>query len=270
MTAMDGKDLKEQDPTTRFSDRVDAYIKYRPGYPDGLIASLHDLIGLEKGSVVADIGSGTGISSEIFLRHGMTVYGVEPNAAMRRGAEEYLAGFEDFHSINAQAEETALPDQSVDLIAAGQAFHWFDREAAKEEWRRILKPQGHVILFWNSRRTHGTPFLEAYEEMLLQFGTDYRQVNHQNISDEEIVRFFHPNVVQTLRLYNEQLLDPDGLRGRLESSSYIPRPGHPDYMPMVGRLSEIFAEFQQENTVRIEYDLVAYISNFNPKPKSDP
>ncbi|MGE3800454.1 MAG: class I SAM-dependent methyltransferase [Candidatus Kapaibacterium sp.] len=252
--------FERKDSTTRFSDRVEAYIKYRPGYPDGLIASLHDLIGLNEESVVADIGSGTGISSELFLRNGMTVYGVEPNDGMREAAERLLSQFDQFHSVVGTAEVTTLPDESVDVIAAGQAFHWFDRDGVKEEWRRILKSGGNVLLFWNSRRTDSSPFLQAYEEMLLTFGTDYQQINHQNISDEDLLRFFHPMPVQKLRLYNEQQVDFDGLRGRLESSSYVPSADHPDYEPMIDRLSEIFAEYQLNGTVCIEYDLEVFVS----------
>ncbi|MCB0711452.1 MAG: class I SAM-dependent methyltransferase [Ignavibacteriae bacterium] len=253
--------FERKDSTTRFSDRVEAYIKYRPGYPDGLIASLHDLIGLNEESVIADIGSGTGISSELFLRNGMAVYGVEPNDGMREAAERLLNQFDQFRSVNGTAEATTLQDNSVDLIVAAQAFHWFDREAVKEEWQRILKPGGSVLLFWNSRRTDSSPFLQAYEEMLLTFGTDYQQINHQNISDEDILQFFYPMLVQKLRLYNEQQVDFDGLRGRLESSSYAPSADHPDYKPMIDRLSEIFAEYRQDGFVCIEYDLEVFISS---------
>ena len=259
---MSTTDSEPRDSTTRFSDRVDAYIQYRPGYPDGLIASLHDLIGLDQQSMVADIGSGTGISSDLFLRHGITVYGVEPNKEMREAAERLLHHYENFHSLDGTAERTTLPDQSVDVIAAGQAFHWFDQEAVGKEWRRILKPGGHVLIFWNSRRTDSTPFLRSYEDLLIQYGTDYQEINHQNIEDEDIVRFFHPCDVRKLQLYNEQQVDFEGLRGRLESSSYAPTRDHPNYQPMIERLSEIFAEHREEGTVCIEYDLVVYIGCF--------
>ena len=195
------------DSTQRFTDRVEAYIHYRPGYPDALIDLLHSEIGLSEESVVADLGSGTGISSALFLQYGMTVYGVEPNDAMREAAERTLDGYEHFHSVAGTAETTGLSANSVDAVIAGQAFHWFDRERARREFLRILKPQGHVVLFWNSRRTAGSPFLEAYEGLLQRFGTDYNQINHQNIDDKVIAEFFRPDVFEKRTLYNEQVVD---------------------------------------------------------------
>ena len=261
----------ESDPhsaTTRFTDRVDAYTRYRPGYPDLLIDEIRSVISMSDGSVVADIGSGTGLSSELFLRHGMTVYGVEPNEAMRRAGEEYLKKYDRFHSVDGTAEATTLAEGSVDLVAAGQAFHWFDRAAVKREWQRILKPEGHVLLFWNSRRTGSTPFLREYEKMLHEYGTDYRAINHQNISDEEIAEFFRPTTPHRIELYNRQVFDCDGVRGRLESSSYAPAPGHPDYEPMIERLREIVEEHGEAGMVTIEYDLVAWLGRISERGHS--
>ena len=106
--------------TTRFSDRVAYYIKYRPGYPAKVITLLNREIGLSPATVIADIGSGTGISSELFLKNGNRVFGVEPNQPMREAAESRLAGYDAFISINGTAEATTLPDASVDLVTAGQ------------------------------------------------------------------------------------------------------------------------------------------------------
>lgn len=251
--------------TTRFTDRVDAYTRYRPGYPDLLIDEIRSVISMSDWSVVADIGSGTGLSSELFLRHGMTVYGVEPNGAMRRAGEEYLKKYDRFHSVDGTAEATTLADGSVHLVATGQAFHWFDRAAVKREWQRILKPEGHVLLFWNSRRTGSTPFLREYEKMLHEYGTDYREINHQNISDDEVAEFFSPTTPHRIELYNEQLFDFEGIRGRLESSSYAPAPGHPDYEPMIERLRQIVEEYGEDGMVRVEYDLVAWLGRISER-----
>lgn len=244
--------------TQRFSDRVDAYVKYRPGYPDGLVDLLRRAIGLRDESVIADVGSGTGISSELFLRHGITVYAVEPNDAMRGAAERMLEGNPRFHSLNGTAEATGLPDKSVDAVIAGQAFHWFNRESARDEFSRILKPGGHVVLFWNSRRIGGSPFLERYEELLQKYGTDYNQINHQNIDDNTIAEFFGSNEFEKQVLYNEQVVDFDGAKGRLVSSSYVPNTDSPLYEPMLDDMRRIFEAHQENGTVRFEYDLVIY------------
>ena len=250
------------DSTQRFSDRVDAYVKYRPDYPDELIELLKNEIGLSTSSTVADIGSGTGISSELFLRNGMTVYAVEPNEPMRVAAEQWLDTNPLFHSMHGTAEETTLQTESMDLILAGQAFHWFNREKAAKEFRRILKPGGHVVLFWNSRRTSGNAFLEDYEALLIRYGTDYNQINHQNVHDNDIADFFAPNPVKKHTLYNEQICDFTSLHGRVESSSYAPNRQHPDYEPMMAGLKDIYEAHQQNGTIRIEYDVVVYIGSF--------
>src|SRR4030095_5976457 len=140
------------DPLTRFSNRSDNYAKFRPGYPAGVIEILRSECGLTKTSVIADVGSGTGILSELFLRNGNSVLGIEPNADMRRVAEALLGSYDEFRSINATAEATTLQSEIVDFITAGQAFHWFDRAAAKREFARILTPEGWVVLIWNERR----------------------------------------------------------------------------------------------------------------------
>lgn len=250
--------MTSPDSTQRFSERVEAYVRYRPHYPEELHTLLEKEIGLRKGDSITDIGSGTGISSELFLRNGIAVYAVEPNEPMRRAAEEWLGVHPHFHSIQGTAEATTLPPGSIHAVIAGQAFHWFNREHARTEFQRILRKDGHVVLFWNSRRTEGSPFLVDYEALLCRFGTDYAKINHQNISAEDIAAFFAPDAVQHHTLYNEQVCDLDQLRGRLESSSYVPDSKHPDYEPMITELTNLFNTHQQNGHVRIEYDVEVY------------
>ncbi|GIV98424.1 MAG: hypothetical protein KatS3mg057_3081 [Herpetosiphonaceae bacterium] len=178
------------DPTRRFSSRVENYITYRPSYPLEVLDVLRRECGLTESATIADIGSGTGILSALFLKNGNRVFGVEPNPTMRVAGERLLQSYERFTSIDGSAEATGLPDQSVDFATAGQAFHWFDREKARAEFARILKPQGWVVLIWNSRRLSGTPFLRAYEQLLRTYGTDYEQVQHRKIDDEMLGQFF--------------------------------------------------------------------------------
>jgi SAM-dependent methyltransferase len=240
--------------TRRFSNRVAHYVKYRPGYPDELIQTLKARAGLNSESIVADIGSGTGISTELFLRLGCPTYGVEPNADMRQAAESRFAGNPRFHSINATAEQTSLADGSVDLVAAGQAFHWFDVDKTRSEFARILRHGGFVALFWNSRRTDSTPFLTAYEHLLFDYATDYQQVNHTNIEPAIFSHFFGGSHYEYCSFPTFQEFDYEGLRGRLLSSSYAPAAGHPRHEPMLLELERIFREHESNGRVRIEYD----------------
>lgn len=247
--------------TTRFSDRVDNYVKYRPGYPPNVLEVLARELNLMPSVVLADLGSGTGISAKLFLENGNVVYGVEPNREMRAAAEAFLQDYPNFRSVAGAAEATTLPDASVDFVVAAQAFHWFDVPAARAEAVRILRPGGYGILLWNDRLTHGTPFLEAFEALLVRFGTDYAQINHRNaqaVDRQAITKFFGHADWRLHTLPNAQLFDYEGLQGRLLSSSYAPLAGHPDFEPMLERLREIFAGYQVQGRVRFEYETQVY------------
>lgn len=251
------------DSTKRFSNRVDDYIKYRPGYPKEVISLLIAECGLLPDSVVADVGSGTGILSELFLRQGNSVYGIEPNEEMRVAAERLLKDYENFQSIDGRAEATTLAAHSIDFLTAGQAFHWFDQIKAREEFARILKPQGWAALIWNERRLDSTPFLRAYEDLLLEFGTDYEQVRHENV-EKDIAIFFAPEECELAAFENLQEFDFEGLRGRLLSSSYIPAPQDRKYQPMLERLRETFLAYQKDDKVIVEYDTKVYYGHLRP------
>lgn len=251
------------DSQTRFSNRVADYVRYRPSYPDELIQTLQAEAGLTPQSVVADIGSGTGISATLFLQLGCTVYGVEPNADMRGAAESLLTGQSKFHSVSATAEATSLANSSIDLIAAGQAFHWFDRERTRAEFARILKPNAYVALFWNSRRTDSTAFLKGYESLLNEFATDYQQINHTNIDRTVIAQFFAPQTFEYRSFPSYQDFDYDGLRGRLLSSSYAPAAGQPRHDEMLAALEQLFRDHQSGGKVRFEYDTEVYFGRLH-------
>ena len=172
------------DSTKRFSNRVENYIKYRPGYPPEVLYLFHNKMFLQTSSVIADIGSGTGISSKIFLEHGNEVFGVEPNEAMREASKIFLQNFSTFHAIDGTAENTSLNNRSVDFVIAAQAFHWFDKDKTREEFRRILRPNGFVALIWNERQLDSNEFLRDYEQFMLDFGIDYKEVRHEKVTNE--------------------------------------------------------------------------------------
>jgi SAM-dependent methyltransferase len=250
-------------PTTRFSSRVDNYVKYRPGYPPQVIDILAEHCGLTNASIVADIGSGTGILTELFLKNGNHVYGIEPNKEMREAGERFLQSHKNFTSIDATAEATTLKDHSIDLIAAGQAFHWFDRVRCKDEFKRILKPNGWVALIWNERKTDSTPFLRDYEALLHTYGTDYEKIDHRQIDMHAIETFFHPNHVGRVAVENRQIFSFEGMRGRLLSSSYVPEQGDARYEPMLRTAEEIFNRHQMNGTISFDYDTNIYYGNLS-------
>jgi SAM-dependent methyltransferase len=245
------------EPVIRFSNRAENYAKYRPGYPGEVIAILESECGLTTDSLVADIGSGTGILSELFLKNGSTVFAVEPNAPMRLFAERDLKKFPNFVSVNATAEETTLEPGSVNFITAGQAFHWFDRKKAKREFMRILKPGGWVVLLWNERRLDASPFLRDYEDLLLRYGTDYEKVRHENVTSE-IEEFYAPQTFQLRNVENIQHFEFESLKGRTCSASYTPEPGDPNFEPMISKLEKIFNARNKKGVVDFEYDTRIY------------
>ncbi|MDQ8188252.1 class I SAM-dependent methyltransferase [Pelagicoccus sp. SDUM812002] len=250
------------EPKNRFSDRVETYQKYRPSYPASLLETLIQKAGLTSRSQLVDLGSGTGIFTKLLLEQGLQVTAVEPNAPMREAAETTLRSFPSYRSIDAPAESTGLPDASFDLAVAAQAFHWFEREPCKIEITRILRPGGRVALVWNERLTYGSVFLSEYDALLRDLATDYNRVNHTNISAELISEFFSPNPVTTYSFENAQVFDWRGLRGRCESSSYVPASGHPQHQAFFRELKSLFDRHQAGGTVRFEYQTKLYLGAF--------
>ncbi len=243
-------------PTERFSDRVENYIKYRPQYPREVLDFLRAELKLAPSSVVADIGSGTGILSQLFLENGNTVYGVEPNPSMREAGEKLLRDFPSFKSVEGSAEATTLADESVDFVTAGQAFHWFDVPRARRELARILRPDGWAILIWNNRRTESTAFLREFEKLLHEYGTDYTSVSMKYAHEESLQQFFQQGF--SLRVFdNFQNFDYEALRGRLLSASYVPLEGSA-HDALFGKMRELFEEHQTGGRIKFEYDTQVY------------
>jgi len=244
-----------EDSTKRFSNRVENYVKYRPHYPKEIIPYLKEHINLLPECIIADIGSGTGISSELFLQNGNKVYGIEPNKEMREAAEKYLKKYDYFLSVNGTAEDTLLESNSMDIIVCGQAFHWFDVDRAKIEFKRILKENGYVVLMWNERNTRASQLLEDYESLIKKFGTDYAQVCQKDEQvNESIKTLFSPGNFELKMVENFQLFDFEGFKGRLLSSSYVPAENE----EMIAELKELFDKYQKDGVVKFEYDTNVY------------
>ena len=243
--------------TRRFSDRVENYIRYRPGYPPQVLETLKKECRSTPAHVIADIASGTGIWTRMLLENGNAVYGVEPNADMREAGERLLADFPKFTSVEGKAERTNLPDSSVDLVTSAQAAHWFDRERARLEFSRILRPAGWLVLLWNEREIDTTPFLREYEQLLLTYGTDYQEIRHERTTDA-VNEFYDPAPYQERVFPMRQEFDYPGVEGRLLSSSYAPGPGHRKHEPMLRELRRIFDEYADGGRVAFDYKTRVY------------
>ena len=245
---------RHPDATSRFTDRVEDYVRWRPGYPVAMLDALRADLGLVPAHVIADVGSGTGILSRLLVENGNVVYGVEPNRAMAAVAETDLGATGRFHSVDGRAEGTGLGDASIDLVTAGQAFHWFSVPEARREFRRILRPGGGVALVWNLRRLDSTPFLRGYEAFLRHWSTDYREVSAGYASEEALRALFGPAGWGEHTFDSSQPFDLEGLRGRLLSSSYTPKAGDPRREPMLAALAELFAAHETGGRVAFDYD----------------
>jgi ubiquinone/menaquinone biosynthesis C-methylase UbiE len=241
------------DPTRRFSSRVESYVKYRPGYPNAVIATLRDECQLGPASFIADIGAGTGLLTQLFLQNGNPVFAVEPNPEMRAVAERLLQRYSDFRSVAGKAEASTLADRSVEFVVAGQAFHWFDRPKAQKEFARILKPTGWVMLVWNQVELHSSPFLQAHEHLLQKYAMRRPRVDHRERDEAAAEDLFGSGGFKSRAFRHSQRLDHAGVQGRVRSLSTMPEPGHPDHEKMLAELAEIFRSHEVDGTVEFRY-----------------
>jgi SAM-dependent methyltransferase len=249
--------MSVQDATQRFSTRAQNYVRYRPGYPPEVIDLLKGECGFTADSVVADVAFGTGIFTRLLLENGNRVIGVEPNSGMRSAGEEFLARYRKFTSVSGTAEATTLPTQSIDIVTVAQAAHWFDPQKAKDEFVRILKPGGWVVLIWNDRRTDSTDFHRHYERLVCTYGTDYKEVRQRGMT-LAIDAFFGNSSFRTREFDYQQTFDYSGLEGRLLSSSYAPQRGEENYEPMIAELRRMFEKYQVNDRVSFDYDTRVY------------
>lgn len=212
--------------------------------------------------VIADVASGTGLFTRLLLENGNRVFAVEPNAEMRDAGERMLESYSNLTSVAGTAEGTGLPDGAVDFVTAAQAAHWFDRPRARAEFVRILKSGGWCVLIWNERRIDATPFLRDYEQLLLAYGTDYKEVRHERTT-AVIHEFFAPATFQERVFEYHQQFDYAGLAGRLLSSSYAPLEDHPNHEPMMRELERIFHTHAQGGVVAFEYNTQVFYGKFD-------
>ena len=253
----------EQKNTERFSHTAEHYAQHRPSYPKKLINYLTEKGVIYNNSIIADIGSGTGLFTQLLLETGASVVAVEPNNEMRIVAEHNLKKYCNFESVNATAEKTTLEDNSVDLITAATAFHWFDYEACKKEFKRILKPHGSVLLVWNLRLAELSPVTQGYETILKKNCPEYKGIPSQQITEQKFLDFFGTSVVDIIKLDNHQQFDLNGLIGRLRSTSYALTPEQAGYDAMIDDITALFQQYAENGLVTFPYLTKAYHGKLN-------
>ncbi|MFP5227668.1 MAG: class I SAM-dependent methyltransferase [Acidobacteriota bacterium] len=241
-------------PTDRFTGRAESYRRFRPTYPHAIVDLLRRDCSLPPDAQIADIAAGTGLLTEIFLATGFRVTAVEPNAEMREACADLLPLYPNLTLVDGTAETTGLADHSIDLITVAQAMHWFDLEKTRVEFARILRPGGPCAILYNNRRLSGDPFHDAYERFLVDFGIDYGAVRQQHVGRKRLAEFFAPAPMACATLPNPQQLSLEALEGRILSSSYIPRPGHPRFEEMRSAIQRLFSANQANGTVTMHHD----------------
>jgi SAM-dependent methyltransferase len=244
-----------KDATHRFSDKVDNYARYRPGYPTLALGALKHYGHLVQHAVVADAGSGTGIFTQLLLDEGYDVYAIEPNAGMRAMAESVLQRYPRFHSVAGTAEATGLAPASVDMITSATAFHWFEQQQTRAEFRRILKDNGTVALLWNVRQTEHNDFAVAYEKLWQQ----QNMSDKNNVSKKTFHDFFREGRYEELSFAHAQHFDLDGFIGRSFSSSFSPQQDSEEGLIFTRSLQLLFDRFQDHGQVSIDYVAKLYI-----------
>ncbi|MDH3714210.1 MAG: class I SAM-dependent methyltransferase [Gammaproteobacteria bacterium] len=242
-----------RDSTQRFSDRVADYQRYRPGYPAAVFDYLIDRCRLTTADVVVDVGAGTGLSTEPWLTRSFRVQAVEPNAEMRAAAADCLTAYPQLELVDGTAEALPMPDGGAGLITAAQAFHWFESDASRSEFKRVLKPDGHVALIWNERQSDASAFLKGYEKAMQAYASDYSTITHERRSTRRIVEFFAPDEVTEQGFDNTQAFDFEALCGRVWSSSYAPPPDSPNYAPLREQMRQLFDRYASDGNVHFIY-----------------
>ena len=241
----------------RFTVRADDYSKYRPGYPQGIIGILEREVGFNGIQAVADIGSGTGLLTKLFLENGNRVFGVEPNPRMRYHAEKNLSRFRRFVSVRGTAEHTTLRARSVDLVVMGQALHWFDPDTTAAELARISRPDASLCIAYNERR-RGSKVMRAFQDVIDR--NEGRRKKVPNVGVRFSRRFFEGRRLSRFILPNEQTLNFEGLMGRLLSGSHMPTRDEPRKLRKLERdARQLFDEFQEDGHIRLLYDTRLFV-----------
>ena len=249
------KGQMDMDDTPRFDGKSEIYAKARPRYAAGLFDHLENALHIPAGSVFADVDAGTGILTEQLLERGYRVFAVEPNADMRRKAEEKLSGRAGFFSVDGDAGDTGLPDGSVDCVTAAQAFHWFDAAAFRAECRRVLKPGGRVVIIYN-HRVDSAVCTEMTVALYRRYDPAFPGFSN-GISREKCVAFFAGGC-DTYRADNTQIYDRQGFIDRVLSSSYSVKESDARYADYLKDIGEIFDRCAADGRIAVPTETVAF------------
>jgi SAM-dependent methyltransferase len=237
----------------RFDGRAADYDLYRERYDAGeILAPLRDWCGLTPDWLIADVGAGTGMLSDVFLANGNRVIAIEPNAGMRAACANLHAGQPRLEIREGAAESTGLADASIDLVCSGRALHWFDLEAAMREFRRVVRPGGWVVSVAAGRTEFGREENEAFVRVLEQFSGSAKKRLEAYSAYTRMKNFFEGGEFHHYERGGELRMDWPRLRGMALSLSHAPRAGDPRFPEFEHALKEFFDHYEKNGTVTWE------------------
>lgn len=239
--------------TERFTGRAEIYERYRSRFPHAVIDLLREHCNLQPDDLIADIGAGTGMLTQLFLDNGNRVMAVEPNEEMRAACHRLHSNRARFQIVDAAAESTGLADATIDLVAAGRAFHWFDRDRALAEFKRILKPHGWLVLASTSPAREGSEAAREYEQFILSHSIDFDKVR-QHFGSYDDLKPFGDTQSFAARITGEDLLTLEAFTGLIQSFSVMPMPGDPRHEPMLEAIKAYFAKWSSNGILRLATD----------------
>lgn len=246
-----------------FSGRVADYSAFRPDYPDSLFDTLKTFAPPAPDVTVADVGAGTGLLTQGLLRHGYRVTAIEPNTQMRQAADERLGTCPGYHSTSGLAESLPFDSESVGLITAAQAFHWFDVERARVEFLRVLDARGQVAIIWNDR-TLDDPLNAALDEMFDRYGSVKRAGLRAHDDRSAASRLFAGSAPRELAFPHAQRLDRQGLLGLVFSRSYVPARDTDAGRRVAAEVGTMFDRFAQAGMAEVRYRTGAMVGRPAP------
>jgi len=237
---------------------VHAYDAHRPSYPAATLAELADLGALTPSTVVADVGSGTGIFAEVLLHHGHRVFGVEPSHELSAVADVRLAGHLGFTNVLGSAEHTSLDDRCVDLVTAASALHWFDADEARTEFSRILRKPGWTAALWNFRTTGDSAFGEAFDRLWRDVLGPPPAAGREEIEAAVAPEFFNGRTFERYSFANPLLCNEEHLVGLTASSSHAPPRDDPGWHDIEQHMRHLHQIHQRDGLVQVPYETIMY------------
>lgn len=247
----------------RFSNKAEKYELYRPAYPEDSISKILELCNVipSDNVKIADIGSGTGKFTKLLLDKEFMVYAIEPNEQMRTIAENKFINYKNFNSINKTAESTGLEDNSISIITVAQAFHYFDLDKVKKEFKRILKSDGKVVLLWNFRLRESN-FIKEYENIIYNLHSSKVKPTHaqDNMTDKVFKDFFEN--YEIINISNSQEFDFESLWGRTLSNNHMPNENEPEYLQLYDDIKKLFNKYQKKGKVLFQYRTQIVVGDF--------